>query len=101
LNPVSKKRKKKNVNYKESVESHYADEKNQTCFLCGCSNNLSIHHKKKRGKVLDDEFYFVTLCLIGDYMDRLHPDSNHSHTGGCHGWVEGNKEQAREMKLIL
>lgn len=101
LNPVSKKQKKRNNDYKDAIKEHYEDEANQKCFLCGCSNNLSIHHKKKRGKETSDPFYFVTLCLVGNAMDERYPDSNHSHTGGCHGWVEGNKSIARELKLIL
>lgn len=100
LNPVSKKRKKKNVDYKEASESHYSEEKNQRCFLCGKIDNLSIHHKKKRGKYLDDEFYFVTLCIAGSqFMNEKYPDSNPADS--CHQWVEANKGLAREMKLIL
>lgn len=101
LNPVSKKHKKRLSGYKESREEFYKDEVNQKCFLCGSVNNLSIHHKKKRGKETDDPFYFVTLCIIGNYMDLEYPDANHSHSGGCHGFIEGNKSIARELGLLL
>lgn len=99
LNPVSKKGKKKQKEYKHSREEHYAQEKNQVCFLCGNPNNLSIHHKKKRGNLIDDEFYFVTLCLASKYMNEKYPESNPAES--CHDWVEKNKGLAREMKLIL
>jgi len=101
LNPVSKKQKKKQSGYKEAREIFYDSEKNQKCFLCGRTDSLSIHHKKKRGNDIDDPLYFVSLCLVGDFMDRKYPDSNHSHSGGCHSWVEANKSIARELKLIL
>jgi len=101
INPVSKKQKKRNSGYKDAMAEHYSEEENQKCAMCGCRNALSIHHKNKRGKETDDAFYFITLCMIGDFMDKRYPDSNHSHSGGCHGWVEGNKDKARELKLLL
>ena len=101
LNPVSKKQKKRNNDYKDAMAEHYADEENRRCFLCGSTDNLSIHHKKKRGKETSDSFYFVTLCIIGSYMDKKYPDSNHSHSGGCHGWVHANTSIAKSLKLLL
>jgi hypothetical protein len=100
LNPVSKKQKKRNTEYKKAREEFYKDEANQKCFLCGSTSGLSIHHTKKRGNNISDNKHFVTLCLVGDYMDKLYPDANHSHTGGCHGFIEGNKSIARELKLL-
>lgn len=102
LNPVSKKQKKKNNEYNKAKKVHYADEANRVCLFCGTSNNLSIHHTAKRlnGKLMD-ETSFITLCLAGDFMDRKHPDSNHSHTDGCHGWLEANKSWARDNGYII
>lgn len=81
---------------KEYLEDH------PRCELCGNPSSLSIHHKMGRsGEYLWDKSFFMTLCLLGYAMDRAYPDSNHSHTGGCHGWVEANKRLARELKLIL
>ena len=100
LNKVSKKQKKKNQEYKKAREEFYKDETNQKCFLCGCSDNLSIHHTKKRGNSISDATSFVTLCLVGDYMDKLYPNANHSHTGGCHGFIHGNASIGRKLKLL-
>lgn len=100
LNKVSKKQKKKNSEYKKAKKVHYASEENRACFLCGCENNLSVHHKEKRGNSIADEETFVTLCLIGNFMDLKYPDSNHSHQGGCHSWIEANKSWAREYGLL-
>lgn len=101
LNPVSKKQKKRNASYEQSKKEFLEKESNQKCYLCGKTSSLSIHHRDKRGDNLDNPLLFLTLCMIGDYMDKEYPDSNHSHSGGCHGWAEGNKETAREMKLIV
>ncbi len=101
LNKVSKKQKKKNSEYKKARESHYSKESNQVCFICGRSNNISIHHSRKRGGNTSNEETFFTLCLIGNFADKLYPNSNHSHSGGCHGWVEGNKSIAREIGLLI
>ena len=97
LNPVSKKQKKKNADYTKAKSEHYKNEINQSCALCGTTKNLSVHHAKKRleGNISNSST-FITLCLIGDYMDRTHPTSNHSHSGGCHSWIEANKTWARE-----
>lgn len=101
LNRVSKKQKIKNKLYKEAREVHYADEDNRQCFLCGTHDNLSVHHKIKRGTKIDDAFYFVTLCILGTAMDERYADSNHSHSGGCHGWLHANAKLAKELGLIL
>ena len=101
LSPVSKKQKKKNASYQKEKTEFLSDEKNQQCFLCGSTSSLSIHHRRKRGEYVDDPLYFMTLCMMGDFMDQKYPDSNHSHAGGCHGWVEGNKDMARQLKLIV
>jgi hypothetical protein len=96
LNKVSKKKKKQNSEIEAAYKRHYADPANRVCACCGTDNGLSIHHKKGRGPYAADETTFVTLCTIGDFLDRLHPTLNHSHAGGCHGFVEGNKKWARE-----
>jgi hypothetical protein len=100
LNPVSKKQKKRNKEYKYAKEQHYSSEENRVCFCCGSPNNLSIHHKEKRGINTSNRESFITLCIMGNYMDERYPESNHSHSGGCHGWVEANKSQARELGLL-
>lgn len=100
LKPVSKKQQKKLSDYARARKVHYSDESNRSCFLCGRSDHLSVHHIAKRGTKIADTDQFVTLCLIGDYMDNLYPDSNHSHTGGCHAWIEANKSIARELGLL-
>lgn len=101
LNPVSKKQKKKNSSYQKEKYEFFQREDNQKCFLCGCLNNLSLHHRKKRGEHVDDALYFMALCMVGNFMDEKYPDSNHSHSGGCHGWTHANGELARELKLII
>lgn len=101
IKSVSKKQQKKNSSYASAKARHYHNEDNQECFLCHRRDHLSIHHKAKRGKFIDDSDTFVTLCLVGNFMDLQYPDSNHSHQGGCHSWVEANKSISRELKLIL
>ena len=101
LKPISEKQKKKNSSYASAKAKFYAKEENRSCFLCGGVNHLSIHHKSKRGNLIDDLNTFVTLCLVGNFMDLKYLESNHSHQGGCHSWVEANKSIARELKLIL
>lgn len=96
LNPVSKKQKKKLVEYKHAREEHYSKEENQKCHFCGKTENLSIHHMKKRGDHLANQETFITLCLTGDFMDKRYPELNHSHQGGCHAFIEANKSWARK-----
>jgi len=97
LNPVSKKGRKKRQEYAKASKEHYQNDENRRCALCGSQGNLSIHHIKKRleGNHAEKET-FITLCLTSKFMDERYPQSNHSHSGGCHGWIEGNKEWARE-----
>ncbi len=99
LSPISKKQSKKLREYKKAREEHYKDEENQKCFLCGSTKNLSIHHIKKRGNLISDKSYFISLCLIGDYLNQLYPDHNQSGSG-CHGHIEANKDWARENGYI-
>jgi hypothetical protein len=101
LNKVSKKQKKKNGDYAKAKKEFYKEDDNRKCYCCGCDNNLSIHHIKKRsdGNISNKET-FVTLCLTGNYMDAQYPEANHSHSGGCHGFIEGNKSIARELGLL-
>lgn len=101
LNPVSKKQSKKLREYKKAREEHYKDEKNQKCFLCGSTKNLSVHHSEGRGINISKEKSFVTLCIIGRSMDELYPDSIHSHSGGCHGWAHANASIARELGITI
>lgn len=101
LNAVSKKQKKRNTSYQQATKEHYEDEANRKCFFCGATSSLSIHHRRKRGVHTDDPLYFMTLCMMGNYMDEKYPDMNHSHAGGCHGFIEGNKEWSREKGYIV
>jgi hypothetical protein len=98
LKKVSPKQKERLKKYKAATKEHYADESNQSCYLCGATTGLSIHHISKRGGNIDKNL--VTLCMTSDFMNQTNPDSNHSHTGGCHGWVEANKSLARKMGLL-
>ncbi len=102
LNPVSKKQKKKNSDYAKAKEEHYKNDENRRCFFCGTTRYLSVHHTEKRtdGKISDQKT-FLTLCLLGDYLDRQNEDMNHSHSGGCHGFVEGNKQWARDNGYLI
>lgn len=98
LNPVSKKQKKRLQEYEKAKEKHYKHDANRVCAICGSSNNLSIHHKSKRGSNIASDL--VTLCLIGNYLSNLHPELNPS-SSGCHGFVEANKGWARENGWLL
>lgn len=51
--------------------------------LCNSPFMCDLHHKMGRGKYLDDERFFMTLC-------REH-----------HDWVECNKREARIRGYIL
>lgn len=101
LNPISKKQQKKLNDYKKARDAHYKEESNRVCLLCGGTNNLSVHHSKKRGESIADTKTFFTLCLKGRYLDELYPDANHNHTGGCHGFVEANPSIARELGVTV
>ena len=98
LNKVSPRQKERLKKYKAAAKEHYSHEENQKCYCCGTTSGLSIHHISKRGSNIDKDL--VTLCMTSDYMDCKYPDSNHSHSGGCHGWVEGNKSIARKIGLL-
>lgn len=98
LSPVSKKQKKKLSEYQKSRNEHYSKEENRVCFICGQSNNLSIHHESKRGSNISNQETFITLCLTGDYLNRLHPTLNQAE--GCHNFVEKNKGWAREKGYL-
>ena len=97
LNPVSKKGRKKKQEYAKATAEHYKNDENRRCALCGTNKNLSIHHSEKRdnGNHAKEETC-ITLCILGSYMDQQFPEMNHSHSGGCHGFVEGNKAWARD-----
>lgn len=99
LKPVSERRSKANEKYAKAKAAYL--KANRTCEICGKDQALSIHHIGGRsGSKLYDPDNFMTLCLIGDYLDRKFPEANHSHAGGCHGFVEGNKDLAREKQWI-
>jgi hypothetical protein len=51
--------------------------------LCGNSNLVDLHHKMGRGKHINDDRYFMTVC-------RHH-----------HQWIENYKRQARKLGYIL
>lgn len=101
LKKISKKQKKRNADYKKAREEHYSKEENQKCFLCGTTNNLSIHHMAKRLDRIADASSFVTLCLMSNAMDIKYPESNHSHSGGCHSWAHANASLSKELGLII
>lgn len=100
LRPVSKKQSKKLQAYKKARDEHYSSDENKRCAICGRTNGLSIHHESKRGNEIANADRFITLCLIGSYLDELYPELNHSHTGGCHGFIEANKSWAREKGYL-
>lgn len=95
LNRISKKGKKKQQEYAKAKEEHYKDDANRRCMVCGSTRNLSVHHSKKRteGNHSKQET-FITLCLLGDYFNKLYPELNQSGSG-CHGFVEANKSWAK------
>lgn len=108
----AKKKKKPKIKSKSSKrsseESLYAKARkkylneNPNCEICGNSKNSSLHHKAGRsGKLIYDIEYFSNLCLASDYCDVIYPESNHNHSGGCHGWVEANKDLARELGWLV
>lgn len=96
LNPVSKKQKKRNKDYKDARVKHYSNESNRQCAICGKTENLSIHHKEGRGSNSANENTFVTLCILGTRFNELYPDLNHNEGLGCHQGVERNKTWARQ-----
>lgn len=99
LKPISEKGKKRAKEYKKAREEHYSDEDNRRCALCGSTNNLSVHHTAKRGDNTAKGETFLTLCLTGSYMARLHPQLNYAE--GCHNFVEANKGWARENGYLV
>lgn len=98
LRKVSKKRKKEHLEYSKVSKKFLIE--NPECEICGQREHLSVHHKKGRGKYLCDTEHFMVACVVGNYLDAVYPESNHFHTGGCHGWIEANKEKARELGYI-
>lgn len=100
LNTVSKKGKKKQQEYAKAKAEHYRDTKNQRCAICGKAENLSIHHAAKRaeGNHANKET-FITLCLLGDFLNKKFPELNQVGSG-CHGFVEANKSWARENNYL-
>lgn len=95
LNPISKKQKKKNLEYAKAKKEFYSKEDNQWCAICGQTTGLSIHHTEKRiGGNLADQSTFLTLCLTSNFLNDKHPELNQS-ASGCHGFVESNKGWAR------
>lgn len=99
LKSASKKKRKELSEYKKECNKFLRD--NPKCEICGREENLSIHHKMGRGKNLCNPNYFMSACLVGGFLDNKYPDSNHNHTGGCHGWIEANKTLSRELGYIL
>lgn len=99
INPISKKQKKRNESYRKKHDEYLKN--HQRCEICGSSENLSIHHKMGRGSYTDKEEFFMVACMSGSFLNQKYPDSNHHHTGGCHGWIEANKKIARANGWIL
>lgn len=100
LNKVSKKQKKKNQETAKAYKEHYTKEENRCCHFCGRVDGLSVHHIAKRSGGNHDK-QLITLCLVGDYLDQLYPELNHSHQGGCHNFIEANKSWAREQGYLV
>lgn len=50
---------------------------------CGETWGVTIHHKRRRGRHLNDDEFFMSVC-------RPH-----------HDWIENNKRAARERGYIL
>ena len=97
LNAFSKKQQKKNTSY-ENAKAKYLKE-NPACEICGKTDNLSIHHKAKRGDLIDDPDFFMTTCLTGTYLNDMFPELN--RTEGCHNVIESNKRWAREQGYLF
>jgi hypothetical protein len=53
------------------------------CEICGSDYGVTIHHKMRRGKYLNDSTTFMTVCIIH------------------HNWIEDHKREAREKGYIL
>lgn len=51
--------------------------------LCGRTFGVTVHHRKGRGKYLDDERYFSTQCMCH------------------HAWIHSHMKKARELGYIL
>lgn len=97
LRSVSKKQQKRLKEYNEiqpTEDTH--------CEICGGKTRLSRHHKSGRGANLSNRDSIIWLCIMGseDFLRRRFPDANHSHSGGCHGFVEANKRWARENGFL-
>ena len=54
-----------------------------SCEVCGSYEGVTIHHKMRRGKYLNDSNFFMTVCIV------------------CHEWIESHKRQARDKGWIL
>ena len=91
LNPVSKKRAKELQTYRQL--RHQFLSLNKVCeagivlsaegIEANCTKwATEIHHKKKRGKNLNNTETWLPVCRH------------------CHEWIENHKSKARELKLL-
>lgn len=100
LRPISKKRQPEQAKYsRESVKWL----EGKCCKVCGTENNLSVHHTAGRGALLNVKSLWIAACLIGseEFLKKKYPNSNHSHSGGCHGWIEANHSLSRELGYVI
>lgn len=87
LKLTSDKRKPLDLLYSKMRKDFLSKAENATCFakLPGCLNslpeNLTIHHKKGRGRYYLDSTTWIPLCMT------------------CHQWVEEHPAQAKELNL--
>ena len=101
LKPKSKKQRLRDEEYQALHKEYFSLPHNRRCALCGTSEALSIHHTEKRGDNQNKTETWVTLCLLNNQFTKYKfPEANHSHSGGCHGFVEGNKEWARKNGFL-
>lgn len=87
LKPVSDKKRAEDVLYSRLRKEFLDKPENATCKakLPGCmgvfKQDLTVHHRKGRGKYYLDASTWIPLCL------------------SCHEWVETHPKEAREMGL--
>ncbi len=90
LNKESKTHRQRRLSY--LPKKHWWLEKHPGCqffllggseIMCGSTFMVTVHHKMKRGKFLDDERYFMTCCP--------------KH----HAWIHTHSNKARELGYLL
>jgi hypothetical protein len=75
-----RKRTPEQVKYaKESVEWL----KSKACEICGTTSNLTVHHKARRGKLLNAKEYWMVVCVF------------------CHDEIHQNETKAEKQGYII